>query len=84
MLKPLLVLLNAGLAVGCAGAPEGQAEQAGQGHQAEAHERSCYQMGWWAETGPVLYRRFGEDAMPKPALKEGEPLGAAAAPDECP
>ncbi|RJG12435.1 hypothetical protein D3879_03855 [Pseudomonas cavernicola] len=83
MLKPLLILLSAGLAVGCAGAPEGQAEEAGQ-DQPQARERSCYQAGWWAETAAVIYRRFGEDDMPKPALKEGEPLSAMPSMDECP
>lgn len=87
MLKPLLMSMVVGLVAGCADAPERQteqAEQAEQGRQGAPHEQSCYLKGWWAETGPLLYRRFGEDERPKPALMGDEPLSAAAAPDECP
>ncbi|MGH8434961.1 MAG: hypothetical protein ACRERX_10855 [Pseudomonas sp.] len=84
MLKPLLMSMVVGLVAGCADAPERQTEQAEQGRQGAPHEQSCYLKGWWAETGPLLYRRFGEDERPKPALMGDEPLSAAAAPDECP
>ncbi len=56
MVKPLPLLLIAGLLGGCASKPE--AEEADTAASQLVHV-SCYQAGWQAETVPVVYSRGG-------------------------
>ena len=61
MLKPLQLLLIAGLLAGCASEPE--AEEAAR-EPALAH-LGCYQANWQAETVPVIYKRGGSAVLEK-------------------
>jgi hypothetical protein len=62
MLKPLPLLLMAGLLAGCASEP--QAEKTPDGAPGIA-QLSCYQAGWQAETVPVVYKRGGPEFWEK-------------------
>ena len=59
MLRPLPLLIIAGLLAGCASKPE--AEEADR-EPALVH-LACYQANWQAETVPVIYKRGGEPAL---------------------
>ena len=61
MLKPLQLLLIAGLLAGCASEPE--AEEAVR-EPTLAH-LGCYQANWQAETVPVIYKRGGSAVLAK-------------------
>jgi hypothetical protein len=61
MVKPLPLLLMAGLLGGCASKPEADASTAAP----ELLQVSCYQAGWQAETVPVVYKRGGPDFWEK-------------------
>lgn len=61
MIKPLPLLIIAGLLAGCASEPE--AEEADR--EPSVLHLSCYQARWQAETVPVLYKRGGEAALEK-------------------
>ncbi|KFE54717.1 lipoprotein [Pseudomonas syringae] len=61
MLKPLQLLLIAGVLAGCASEPE--AEEA-VSEPALAH-LGCYQANWQAETVPVIYKRGGSAVLEK-------------------
>jgi hypothetical protein len=59
MVKPLPLLIMAGLLVGCASEPEaGTAPNAAP----ELLQVSCYQAGWQAETVPIVYKRGGPES----------------------
>ncbi|WP_268798386.1 hypothetical protein [Pseudomonas huanghezhanensis] len=62
MVKPLALLLIAGVLGGCAGTPE--AEEARSAAPAQL-QVSCYQAGWQAETVPVVYKRGGPEFWEK-------------------
>jgi hypothetical protein len=62
MVKPLPLLIMAGLLVGCASEPEaGMAPNAA----SELLQVSCYQAGWQAETVPIVYKRGGPEVWEK-------------------
>ncbi|WP_426116154.1 hypothetical protein [Pseudomonas sp. DSP3-2-2] len=61
MLKPLPLLIVAGLLSGCASEPEaGEVDRA-----PDVLKVSCYQAHWQAETVPILYKRGGDTALDK-------------------
>ncbi|WP_248795174.1 hypothetical protein [Pseudomonas sp. MWU13-2105] len=61
MVKPLTLLVLAGLLVGCAGKPKAvPAAEA-----APAADKGCYQADWQAETAPVINKRLGPDGLEK-------------------
>ena len=62
MLKPLPLLIMAGLLVGCASEPEAGA---GSNVAPELLKVSCYQAGWQAETLPIVYKRGGPEVWEK-------------------
>ncbi len=62
MVKPLPLLIMAGLLVGCASKPEAEtASSAAPG----LLQVSCYQAGWQAETVPIVYKRGGSEVWEK-------------------
>ncbi|TDV49171.1 hypothetical protein EC919_108148 [Pseudomonas graminis] len=62
MVKPLPLLIMAGLLVGCASKPEAEtASSAAPG----LLQVSCYQAGWQAETLPIVYKRGGPEVWEK-------------------
>jgi hypothetical protein len=63
MVKPLPLLILAGLLVGCASAPEADEVERAPGTQ--PLQLSCYQAGWQAETVPIIYKRGGPAAWEK-------------------
>ena len=62
MVKPLPLLIMAGLLVGCASKPEAGSETDA---SAKPLQVSCYQAGWQAETVPVVYKRGGPEVWEK-------------------
>jgi len=62
MVKPLPLLLIAGLLAGCASKPEAEEAQRPRGDLLQV---SCYQAGWQAETVPVVYKRGGPEFWEK-------------------
>ena len=62
MVKPLPLLIMAGLLVGCASKPEAGGESDA---PAKPLQVSCYQAGWQAETVPVVYKRGGPEVWEK-------------------
>ena len=61
MVKPLTLLILAGVLAGCAGKP-------GAGPAAEiapSAGKGCYQADWQAETAPVINKRLGPDGLEK-------------------
>jgi len=62
MVKPLPLLLIAGLLAGCASKPEAEEAQKPGG---DLLQISCYQAGWQAETVPVVYKRGGPEFWEK-------------------
>ncbi|SER80579.1 hypothetical protein SAMN03159444_05102 [Pseudomonas sp. NFACC02] len=61
MVKPLPLLIMAGLLVGCASEPEAQTSDTAP----ELLQVSCYQAGWQAETVPIVYKRGGPEVWEK-------------------
>lgn len=61
MVKPLPLLIMAGLLVGCASKPEAQTSNT----TSELLQVSCYQAGWQAETVPIVYKRGGPEVWEK-------------------
>ncbi|RJX83034.1 hypothetical protein [Pseudomonas sp. LS-2] len=62
MVKPLPLLIMAGLLVGCASEPE---DGTGPKAAPELLQVSCYQAGWQAETVPIVYKRGGPEVWEK-------------------
>jgi putative hemolysin len=62
MVKPLPLLIMAGLLVGCASEPQAETAQKGVPDLAQV---SCYQAGWQAETVPIVYKRGGPEVWEK-------------------
>jgi hypothetical protein len=60
MVKPLALLIMAGLLVGCAGKPEAE-----ESTDPERLKVSCYQAGWQAETIPIVDKRGGPEVWEK-------------------
>ena len=61
MLKPLPLLIVAGLLSGCASEPEADEVD----RAPDVLQVSCYQARWQAETVPILYKRGGDTALDK-------------------
>lgn len=61
MVKPLPMLLIAGLLGGCAGSSESRPEQPG----GESRGNGCVQADWQAETAPVIGKRLGPEKLEK-------------------
>ncbi|HXR00762.1 MAG TPA: hypothetical protein VN798_10260 [Pseudomonas sp.] len=62
MVKPLPLLIMAGLLVGCAGKPQAQVAS---NASPDTLQVSCYQAGWQAETVPIVYKRGGPEVWEK-------------------
>ncbi|MGP0013058.1 hypothetical protein [Pseudomonas sp.] len=61
MVKPLVLLILAGVLVGCADRHSvGPAAEV-----APAADKGCYQADWQAETAPVINKRLGPDGLEK-------------------
>lgn len=60
MIKPLALMIAAGLLAGCSSAPEAPSEA-----QGAAPDKGCYQADWQAETMPVISKRIGPDRLEK-------------------
>jgi hypothetical protein len=63
MLKPLPLLIVAGLLAGCASEPKAEADNTDRAP--DVLQVSCYQAHWQAETVPILYKRGGETVLDK-------------------
>ncbi len=61
MVKPLTLLILAGVLAGCADKPKARSEA----EAAPAADKGCYQADWQAETAPVLNKRLGPDGLEK-------------------
>jgi hypothetical protein len=61
MLRPLPLLIIAGLLAGCASEPEAEEVV----REPTVVHLSCYQANWQAETVPVIYRRGGDAVLEK-------------------
>ncbi|MEX6666131.1 hypothetical protein [Pseudomonas sp. W2-17] len=62
MVKPLPLLIMAGLLVGCASKPEAETTSSAAPGLLQV---SCYQAGWQAETVPIVYKRGGPEVWEK-------------------
>ncbi|BBP79899.1 hypothetical protein CCU68_11245 [Pseudomonas gingeri NCPPB 3146 = LMG 5327] len=61
MVRPLMLLILAGVLGGCAGKPGAGATS----EAAPAAGKGCDQADWQAETAPVLNKRLGPDGLEK-------------------
>ena len=60
MVKPLALLIAAGMLVACGSNPKAKPDPAPQ-----SVEKGCYQADWQAETMPVISKRIGPDGLEK-------------------
>ncbi|OCW25631.1 hypothetical protein C9382_20385 [Pseudomonas aylmerensis] len=62
MIKPLALMIAAGLLAGCGSTPNSVPEA---DKPAPAQKKSCYQADWQAETMPVINKRIGNERLEK-------------------